>query len=159
MAQVGNHPALVDGLQPAETRRVDHLSPEGEPDRGGAAIEFLWRKVRIDHRVHPVTRIGDAAQPARSRTPEAGHQVAQGRFEQPVLVAEIMGDEPRRDPGPPGNLAKRAGAESDIGQRFDRGIDQLAAALILDLGPGKRRLAHRIFHREKLSAFVICMMH
>ena len=100
MAEVGEHPLLIDVLHALEPRRVDHLPPEGEPDAAGARVELLRRERRVDHRLDALARGSRRPEPLGRGAGETRGEAPERRLEQPVLVVEIVGDQPGRDAGP-----------------------------------------------------------
>jgi len=59
-------------------------------------------------------------------------QLAECRLQEPVLVAEVVRDEPRRDAGTTGDLRERTADIAEFGQAVDRDGDQLVAAVLLE---------------------------
>ena len=78
---------------------------------------------------------------ARSRADDAARQppgeIAERRLEQPVLVVEIVRDQPRRDLCPLADEGERRGVEARLGERVDRRLDQLPATKILAFDPAQ----------------------
>ena len=72
---------------------------------------------------------------ARSRVDTTSRQprgeAAERRFEQAVLVVEIVRDQPRRDAGALADQRQRCRSEADLGHRVDGRLDELPAADIL----------------------------
>ena len=118
--------------------RMDDLAPEGEPDAARARLELLRRERRVDHRLDALAR---ASAPPRSRADDAAREprgeAAERRLEQPVLVVEIVRDQPRRDAVPAGRSGRAWWRRSPLGERVDRRLDQLPPTKILAFDPAQ----------------------
>ena len=126
--QIRQHAALVYRLHALQAFHVQDLSPESEPCRPGALIEFLRREVGVDHRLHAAARRAGEPDPLPHALPDAPRQCAEGGFEQAILVVEVMRDQSRRDAGPLRDLRQRAADVPDLGQAVDRDLDELLPA-------------------------------
>jgi len=59
-------------------------------------------------------------------------QLAECRLQEPVLVAEVVGDQARRDTGTTGDLRERAADVAEFGKAVDRDGDQLVATILFE---------------------------
>ena len=133
MPQIRQHAALVHDLHALQTLHVQHLSPEGEPRRPGALIEFLRREVGIDHRLHAAARRTGEPGPLPHALADAPRQCAESGFEQTVLVIEVVRDQSGGDAGPLRDLHQRAADVAELGQAIDRDLDELLPACLFGL--------------------------
>ena len=125
MAQIGQHAPLIDCLNTLQAAHVQHLTPEREPCGPHALVKFFRGEVRIDHRLDAATRGARKIEPRTHSLTEAASQRPESGFEQTVLVAEVMRDQPRRDVGAAGDLRKSAADVSDFGETIDRDFNEL----------------------------------
>ena len=132
-AQVRQHATLVSGLHPLQAAHVQHLAPEREPRGAGALVEFLRREIGVDDRLHPCARSACLGEPRAHTHRERARQRPKGRFQQSVLVAEVMRDQSGRDPGTPRDLREGRADVADFGETVDRDLDELDSPGLLSL--------------------------
>ncbi len=116
VAQVGQHPPLIGALHPLEADGMEHLPPEGEPDRAGPRVELFRSEIGVDHGLDALARPLGALETQPGAGGDAVGEVAQGGFEKAVLVAEIVRDERGHDARAPRDLRQAGGGEADIGK-------------------------------------------
>ena len=123
---------------------MQDLTPECEPRRAGALIEFLRREIGVDHRLHaPARRVG-APEPLAHALADAARQRTESGFEQTVLVTEVVRNQSGGDTGPLRDLRQRAAHVSDLRQAIDRDLDELLAACLLRQLASRRAIRARI---------------
>jgi hypothetical protein len=110
---------------------LQQLAPEREPGIARALVEFLRRQVRVDDRLDAPARRVCQSQVRAYPVVDPPAERAERRLEESVLVAEIVGDEARRDAGAPRDLRERGADEAELGEAVDRNLDQLPAAIFL----------------------------
>jgi hypothetical protein len=143
VAQVRQHAALVDVLHALEAGGVDHLPPERQPHAAGAPVELLGGQVHVDDGLDALPRKAGGAQARGGGPSQPRRHGAQRRLQQPVLVAEIMGEEAGGNAGPLGDVAQGAGGEPHIGDGLDGRLDQLPAADVLRVPMIDCNVGHR----------------
>lgn len=119
-----------------ETIRMKHLPPEGQPNGTGPCVELLGREIGVDHGLDAIARPVGASQTQARTVGHAARQMAERRFQQPFLVAEIMRHERGRDTGAPCDFRKAGRRETDIRQRIDRGFHELPTPLVFGAESG-----------------------
>ncbi|PAV66920.1 hypothetical protein WR25_22140 [Diploscapter pachys] len=151
MAQVGQHATLIDVLDAEQARLVPDVSPKGQPDLAGRAVEFLGRQVRVDHCLQTFARPLRLRETQAQPCAEARQQQAERRLQQPFLVAEIMRHQSRRHARAPRDLDQRRADEPHFGQAVDRHFDKLSGAAIVSDRRGTGHKQQVLIRRSMLG--------
>ena len=151
MAQVGQHAALIDVLDAEQARLVPDVSPKGQPDLAGRAVELFGREVRVDHCLQTLARPLRLRETQAQPCAEPRQQQAERRLEQPLLVAEIMRHQSRRHARAPRDLDQRRADEPHFGQAVDRHFDELSGAAIVSDRRGTGHKQRVLIRRSMLG--------